>query len=268
MSKDNEELIRRRLSLDDEADPVVERQPRSDFSILPIIIVIFVLYQLFNVLSENESVIQVLTDSILSEEATFNQQSLDEEYKEISIHQLVSKGDVSEVEQRLLISDREAINEVVAGMTPIMLAATSGSVEIIDLLFTQGANPNKRGSMQRTALQYATEKNHIEAAMRLLSYGAEIDAYDNGRLTPLIMAASRGHSELALLYIEKGADVNIQHIQGWTALIDAAAHGDTKLVKALLEANADKDLAAENGMKAIDYAREYRFTNIVKILGK
>lgn len=81
-------------------------------------------------------------------------------------------------------------------MTPIMLAASRGNVEIIDLLFTQGADPNKRGSMQRTALQYAAEKNRIEAAERLLAYGADIDAHDNGRLTPLIMAASRGYTNI------------------------------------------------------------------------
>jgi ankyrin repeat protein len=267
MSKDKLEEIRREQLYDDEDDLIVNRQSKSDFTLLPIIIALFVIYLLFNVLSENKSVVKDLADSISSEETTPNLQSTIDVSKASNIHQLVSKGDVNEIKQQLLILNSINLNEVVSGMTPIMLAASQGNVEIIDLLFTQGADPNTRGSMQRTALQYATEKNHIKAVKRLLAYGADIDAYDNGRLTPLVMAASRGHSELALLFIEKGADVNIQHSQGWTALIDAVAHGDTKLVNALLEAGADKELVAENGKRAIDYAKEYEFKNIEKMLG-
>jgi uncharacterized protein len=268
MSKDKLEEIRREQLYDDEDDLVVNRQSKSDFTLLPIIIALFVIYLLFNVLSENEFVVQNVTDSIstLSKETTSNIQSTNDVSKASNIHQLVTKGDVNEIKQQLLILNSINLNEVVSGMTPIMLAASQGNVEVIDLLFTQGADPNKRGSMQRTALQYATEKNHIAAVKRLLAYGADIDAYDTGRLSPLIMAANRGHSELALLFIEKGADINIQHVNGWTALIDAVAHGDDKLVSALLREGADKEMVTKNGKRAIDYAREYGFKNIEKML--
>ncbi len=268
MSEEDEEIIRRKQLFKEESDLVVDRQSQSRFSVLAIIIAIFVVYLLFSLLSNDESAIQSVKDFISTGELISEQQSQDAVSKEGSFHQIVSKGNVEEVKQQLLLSDTETINKVVNGMTPIMLAASRGDVEIIDLLFTQGSDPNKSGSMQRTALQYAAEKNHIEAVKRLLAYGADIDAYDNGQLTPLIMAASRGYTELGLLFVEKGADVNIQHVDGWTALIDATAHGDVKLVKSLLEAGADKELTAKNGMKAIDYAREYGFKNIVRMLSK
>ncbi len=252
---------------DEEFEQVVERLPQSSFSVLPIIIVFFVIYLLFNYFSENKSVIQSFTDSLSSKVEVLEQLNLNATSQENSLHLIVTESKVEEV-KKFLLSNRETINEVVNGMTPIMLAASQGNVEIIDLLFTQGADPNKRGSMKRTALQYAVEKNHLEAAKRLLSYGADIDAYDNGRLTPLIMAASRGYTELGLLFIEKGADVNVQHVDGWTALIDATAHGDVKLVRALLEVGADKELKAKNGMNAIDYARQYGFKNIAIMLSK
>jgi len=263
----DDELKRRKKLFKEESDLVVERQPQSSFSALPIIIVLFVLYILFYLLSEDQSVIQSLSDSFTTKVEISEPQKSDVIPEVSNLHQIVSRGNVEEVKYQLF-SDKESINEVVNGMTPIMLAAARGDIEIIDLLFTQGADLNKRGSMQRTALQYATEKNHIKAVKRLLAYGAEIDAYDDGRLTPLVMAASRGYSELALLYIDKGADVNIQHIQGWTALIDAVAHGDARLVSRLLDVGADKELVAENGMKAIDYARQYGFKNIVKMLSQ
>ena len=267
MSKPKEKLIRRKHVLNGEFDSVVERHPRSNFPVLPII-VFFVIYLLFNYISKDELVIQVVTDSTSPKDTILYKQKQDEASKAVNIHQLISKGTVSEIEQQFLLLDRKTINEVVRGMTPIMLAASSGSVETIDLLLTQGADPNKRGSMQRTVLQYAAEKNHIEAARRLLAYGADIDAYDNSHLTPLIMTADRGYTELGLLLISEGADVNIQHFQGWNALIDAARNGDEMLVSALLDAGADKNISLTNGMRAIDFAKQNGHTYIVKILGK
>ncbi len=268
MSGNDEELRRMVERYDDEPDLVVNRQSKSNGSIVSFIILFLGLYFLFNFYSENKAVVQSFTQSITSKVAIPEKlipKAVSQ--KTTSLHQIIHSGNTDEVKQAL-ISDKETINEVVNGMTPIMLAASKGNVEMIDLLFTQGADPNKRGSMKRTALQYAAEKNHLEASKRLLAYGADIDAYDNGKLTPLIMAANRGYTELGLLLIEKGADVDIQHIEGWTALIDATAKNDVKLVIALLKAGADKDLKAKNGLKAIDYARQYGFKNLEVILSK
>lgn len=268
MSKEDKEIKRQEKLFTEESDLVVERRSQSSFSALPIIIILSGFYLLFSFFSKEQSFIESIKDLVPIDEVVSNLSKSESKAKiESSLHQAVKKGSLIEIKQQLLI-DKAAINEVVNGMSPIMLAASQGDTGIIDLLFTQGADPNKRGSMKRTALQYAVEKNHIEAAKRLLVYGADIDAYDTGRLTPLIMAASRGYTELGLLFVEKGADVNIQHVDGWTALIDATAHEDTKLVKALLMAGADKDLTAKNGMKAIDYAKQYGFNNLVKILSK
>ena len=268
MSGNDEELRRMVDRYDDEPDLVVNRQSQSSGSIVTIIILFICLYFLFNFYSENKDVVQSFTQSITSKvEIPEKLVPKSVSQKAVSLHQIIPIGNSNEVKQAL-ISDKKAINRVVNGMTPIMLAASRGNVEIIDLLFTQGADPNKRGSMKRTALQYAAEKNHLEVAKRLLAYGADIDAYDNGKLTPLIMAANRGYTELGLLLIEKGADVDIQHVEGWTALIDATAKNDVKLVNALLKAGADKELKAKNGLKAVDYARQYGFKNLEKILTK
>lgn len=268
MSRNDEELRRQLERYDDEPDLVVDRQSQSSVSIIPIIIFFVGIYFLFNFYSDNKTTFHALFNSVTSEVAT--KEKLIPKVitrNDTNLHQVIPNGKIEEIKQAL-IANKHAINDVVNGMTPIMLAASRGNVEIIDLLFTQGADPNKRGSMQRTALQYAAEKNHIEAAKRLLSYGADINAYDNGHLTPLVMAANRGYTDLGLLFIEKGADVDIQHVEGWTALIDATAKNDVKLVKALLEAGANKDLKAKNGLKAIDYARQYGYKKIEKILSQ
>ena len=269
MSKRDHKLIKRRIDIDDDPYAIVERHPRGHFP-YKIIIFLFILFFAVQFLYTKKADLQNGLNEIQNAEIIRQLKKSTKEIKSasVSIHELVKQNSVNKIKQQISSFDKASLNKVVNGMTPIMLAASQGNVEIIDLLFTQGADPNKRGSMQRTALQYATEKNHIEVAKRLLAYGADIDAYDNGRLTPLVMAASRGYTDLALFYIQKGADVNIQHVDGWTALIDATAHGDIKLVQALLNAGADKELKANNGLKAIDYADQYGFKEITKMLRK
>ena len=56
------------------------------------------------------------------------------------------------------------LDEVHHGMTPVMRASSNGDVEMLETLLRAGADPNKRGSAQRTALQYAAEKNHVPVA--------------------------------------------------------------------------------------------------------
>ena len=162
--------------------------------------------------------------------------------------------------------DEVSLNAVFNGMTPVMTAASVGDVRIVELLLNNGANPDKRGSADRTALQYAAEKNHIAVARILLEFGADIDAYDNTRLTPLIMAADRGYTDLGIYLIESGADVNIQHEQGWTALIDAASNGNMQLVQHLLTAGADRESSTSSGWRAIDFARQNKHEDVVALL--
>lgn len=264
MSKDDEEIISEQFVVDD--DFIIERYPRSKLPLFPVIILIVIFISYYYVSSYQESV-QVSNDLVPQIEPS-NPVDIETQPHSTNLHELISNGTYEEIAEQLYQVDKVSINKVIGGMTPIMLAAARGSVEIIDLLFTQGADPNKRGSAERTALQYAVEKNHVDVAKRLLDYGADIDAFDNGRLTPLIMTADRGFTDLALILLEKGADPNIQHSQGWTALIDAARNGDEKLVTALINAGAEKDIAMKNGMKARDMAKRNGHSDIVNILAE
>ncbi len=183
-----------------------------------------------------------------------------------SLQAAIKGGSFKDIQGIVEHIDEVSLNTVFNGMTPVMTASSVGDARIVELLLNNGANPNKRGSADRTALQYAAEKNHIAVARKLLEFGADIDAYDNTRLTPLIMAADRGYTDLGILLIESGADVNIQHVQGWTALIDAASNGNMKLVRHLLTAGADRETSTSSGWRAIDFARQNKHEEIVVLL--
>ena len=186
----------------------------------------------------------------------------------VELNALIRRGVIKDIQRIVVDMDETELNVIVNGMTAVMTASSVGDVKIVELLLNLGADPNKRGSADRTALQYAAEKNRLAVARKLLDYGADIDAYDNTRLTPLVMAADRGYTDLAILLIKSGADVNIQHVQGWTALIDAAKNGNMKLVKHLLTAGANREISTSKGWRAIDFARQKKHQEIVALLAE
>ena len=76
----------------------------------------------------------------------------------------------------------------------------------------------KGGGDDSTALMFACEKGHVEAARLLLEKGAAVDAQDENGVTPLMTACEEGHVEVARLLLEKGADRTLADKEGRTAL--------------------------------------------------
>ena len=181
------------------------------------------------------------------------------------VFRAVKGRDVSALRRIADDPDDAWLNAVVAGMTPVMMAASLGDAQMLKELLSLGADPNRRGGLNRTALQYAAEKNRITAARVLLDAGADVDGADPSGLTPLIMAADRGYTELAVVLMDAGANVNARMNVGWTALLDAARRGNLELTKILLQRGAYID-ATIKGNTAIDLARRHRHTNVVKHL--
>ena len=181
-------------------------------------------------------------------------------------YQATARGDLSTMRSIISQLQPHEINTVTQGMTPIMKASSLGRDDIVMFLLQHGADPNKRGSSQRTALQYAAERNQITVAKLLITHGADINGVDNSNLSPLIMAADRRYHDFAMYLIDAGADVNIQHKQGWTALIDASVSGDLELVKRLLKEGADVHTKTPNGWTALDYAKHNKRYDVIPYL--
>lgn len=181
-------------------------------------------------------------------------------------YQATAHGDLGTMQNMITQLQPQEINAVSHGMTPIMKASSLGRVDMVEFLIEHGADPNKRGSSQRTALQYAAERNRLPVAKVLIKHGADINGVDTSNLSPLIMAADRRYHDFAMYLIDAGADVNIQHKQGWTALIDASVSGDAVLVKRLLREGADINAKTHNGWTALDYAKHHKRYEVIPYL--
>ena len=117
------------------------------------------------------------------------------------------------------------------------------------------------------ALRKASKAGHIEIVELLLNKGADVnDPNDDGR-TALIWASLREHPEIeAMLLKQPGIDVDMKRNNGDTDLMVASRNGHTKVVKMLLENRADVNAKNNDGETALNMASNYGHTEIEELL--
>ena len=125
--------------------------------------------------------------------------------------------------------------------------------EIVTILLDNGAEVNKAGYGQRTALATACEKGSLKVIKLLIARGADIGAADTRGYSPLIQASMGGKIEVFKLLIANGADLEQADIDGNTPLIMAARSNKVNRIRPLLEAGADVTVTNHNGETALDY---------------
>jgi ankyrin repeat protein len=157
----------------------------------------------------------------------------------------VESGNVGEIKR--LIDTGASVNfgfdrDDLANVTPLMIAAQKGNVEIIDLLLKAGADvkakdrhfmPGEGGA--ETALFYAVRGGHEKAIRALVRARSNLNAKACGS-TPLSVAISGKNIPIAKLLIELGAKANTLG-----SLSDAILNQDLESVSLLLEFGANPD---------------------------
>ena len=90
--------------------------------------------------------------------------------------------------------------------TPLIAAACNGRSYVVAILLGDGANPDKTGWYDRTALHWASERGERCVVHLLLNAGAEVDLKDRFGDNPVYLATSNGHEEIARLLIAAKAN--------------------------------------------------------------
>lgn len=96
----------------------------------------------------------------------------------------------------------EAVSE---GMTPLIRAARTGNLPVVDALLTAGAPVNARNRSGETALHWAVIQKDRPMVERLLAGRANPGAQDIFGITPLSIAIGAGNPRLTALLRESGA---------------------------------------------------------------
>lgn len=128
-----------------------------------------------------------------------------------------------------------------SGWTPLMIAASAGSLPLVQALLKLGCDPNKANENKQRALHYACSKNRIEIVECLLQNGAQVNAQDVYGSTALHRAASKGYIKIVDLLLggQFKASVDQRDATGSTALHLACEEERVDTAKLLLQYGAD-----------------------------
>lgn len=153
--------------------------------------------------------------------------------------------------------------------TPLYKAARFGSVNIVELLLKERADPFIKNTDKSTimhAVAMSINQESASIAKRLIGYKVLINAKDSWGMTPLHATARSGNTDVAEVLLKNGADITSEDNLGRNALHWAAESGKAETAQLLLEYNIPLNVVAINSGAPIHLAVEANQSEIVKLL--
>ncbi|MBP7854545.1 ankyrin repeat domain-containing protein, partial [Candidatus Babeliales bacterium] len=142
-----------------------------------------------------------------------------------------------------LLDMTSAIDEVNNfGESALMIAASNGDIEMLELLLQRGANINLSTNCKGTALSQAARHNKLNSVRFLLNHGAMVDKGADffNNMTPLQEAVRHGNVSIIEELLKRGVNPNVQ--EGFCKtfpLKNAVIFGHFASVLALLNGGAN-----------------------------
>jgi tetratricopeptide (TPR) repeat protein len=150
----------------------------------------------------------------------------------------------------------------------LMVASLDGHIEVVQLLFANGADVNAKGNGGLTALMAASINGHIDIVQALIEKGADVNTQNCYGMTALMAASQNGHIEVVQALIDGGADVNAEDCNGGTALMVASQNGHVEVVRSLIDNDADVNAKNYDGVTALSIASQNGHPEVVKTLNE
>lgn len=147
--------------------------------------------------------------------------------------------------------------------TGVMIGAWEGSIPMMELFVSRGADINKVNSRGEQALLHAAWKGQLDAVRWLVEHGARLNRQGK-EWAALHYAAFGGHAEVVAYLLERGADVNALSTNGSTPLMMAVREGKESIAKTLLASGARTDIVNERGDDALRWAMRYNNLQIAR----
>jgi TonB family protein len=110
--------------------------------------------------------------------------------------------------------------------TALMHAAERGLPDMVAVLLAAGANPLARDKEGRGALMFGARSGNSKVVELLLAAGANASERDRCRDTALMAAAAAGNPDSVRILLDRGARVNAKNRRRQTALLSASSGDD------------------------------------------
>ncbi|XP_067653208.1 putative ankyrin repeat protein RF_0381 [Haliotis asinina] len=131
-------------------------------------------------------------------------------------------------------------------MTPLLLAAYHGKIDVFGLLIEKGANTLAVNQKRRNSLHLSSAGGHVDTVKYVLKHtSVDIDSKDYGEMTPVLIAVSHGKNEVFHILVKNGADLSVIDEDGDNILHLACRGGHVKIVNYILMQNI-VDINAKN----------------------
>ena len=159
--------------------------------------------------------------------------------------------------------------------TPLIYAAASGQLSVVESLIAQGVDIQAQDRDGWTPLMYATAANNGMVVDTLLELGADVEAIKVQKIsypkrsrtrTALMRESSAGHIGMVKRLLHMDAVVDVVDGDGRTALMLAAMEGHTAIVIALLKNGAEINKKDQDGWTPLMSAALGGYTDTVQEL--
>lgn len=132
---------------------------------------------------------------------------------------------------------------------PLVTAASRNNLPIILALLKRGADPNRVGWSDESAIESTTD---VLCATALLDKGADIKRSNRDGQTPLLRNIRRASLDLIRLYIQVGVDLNAINKNGESALMLLSDVPSIPIAELLISSGADVN-ACSYGRSVLDH---------------
>lgn len=144
----------------------------------------------------------------------------------------LKKGDFSRL-ARHLAAGADVNGRDQFGNSPILLAATFGDVNAVNLLVSHGSKVDEPNDRQETPLMWAAARGHMAIVRVLVDKGAVVKSLNKLGQSALHLASGGDKVEMVEYLLSKGAEVNLKSKLDKTPLDEAMAAKNNAIIDLL-----------------------------------
>jgi ankyrin repeat protein len=150
---------------------------------------------------------------------------------DLELHEAAATGHLGRVRHLVEKYPSHAQSFSPDGFPVIALAAFLGHLEVVEYLFSKGADVNAVASNGSgyNAMTASVTNGHAKVVAWLLNHGANVNYRYGPGYTPLLSAAANGHLEIVKLLLDHGADLHAKSDDGKSALSLAQERGHSAI---------------------------------------